>query len=188
MDLLAETKGLGATLPWLIVLLMATAYLMRRSYRYFGRRNDSRPIAHVPRPGKRGPAPLDLAGELARQEVQLHETARDLSARLDSKTSVLLQLVSRAERQIARLESLLEIAERGQSRGGDEETERSPAGIGHVLPGVLGDSSEESTPVDPSQAEVLALAGQGFSAVTIAHKVGRSLTDVQEILDRLTAP
>lgn len=96
----------------LFAVALAIVILLRRSYRYFGRRHrGERPVVRVAHDPKRwDPRPSDLSAELMRQEVQMHETARELSARLDSKIRVLEYLTATAEQQIGRLETLIERA------------------------------------------------------------------------------
>ncbi|MEX0937514.1 MAG: hypothetical protein WDZ59_06605 [Pirellulales bacterium] len=168
---------LTSALPWLLILVGATAYLLRRSYRRFGPSRDASPIAYVPRPGKGAAAqPSDPLAEIIRQEVHLHDAARELNARLDSKTSVLLHLVDRAEKQIQRLEALV-----GQLEGGN----RSAADTSPEGPTAENDSPGSRTTRssgDPLHSEIFELADQGYSEVTIAHRVGRRLGEVQDVL------
>jgi hypothetical protein len=50
---------------------------------------------------------LDSPDELVRWEVEMHEIARELSARLDTKIGVLAQLIRDADRASDRLEAAL---------------------------------------------------------------------------------
>jgi len=94
---------------------MLTMMLLRRSYRYFGKkrnRNDP-PIDAQPRPknGWTG-AHADATARIERQKVELHEYGRDVSAQIDSKLVLLNQLVAKSQSQIDRLETLLAEAEK----------------------------------------------------------------------------
>jgi len=97
-----------------MALIVAIIFLLRRSHRYFGRRGqDQSPVVSVSRvKGLSFAAANDAGAQLIREEVRMHETARELSARLDSKISVLEYLTGTAQQQIDRLEQLIEKAER----------------------------------------------------------------------------
>jgi hypothetical protein len=105
--------------PWValcMAMAVAIVILLRRSYRYFGRRSkDNRPVVHVPRADQaaRGTA-RDAEAQWLSEEVRMHETARELSARLDSKISILEYLTGMAQQQIERLETLLDKAQQIQ--------------------------------------------------------------------------
>ncbi len=103
-----------AQLPILLFLLgcaLLTSILLRRSYRYFGRgrrRQNQSPLEKQPRPeGKWSGAQRDSLAQVDRQQVELHEMARDISGQLNSKIIVLEQLIATSQRQIERMETLL---------------------------------------------------------------------------------
>ena len=101
-------------LAFCVALLVAIVILLRRSHRYFGRRGqDQTPVVRVSETKGLSVSAADDAGaRLIGEEVRMHETARELSARLDSKISVLEYLTGTAQQQIDRLEELIEKAER----------------------------------------------------------------------------
>jgi len=108
--LLADGDGSGFSqfLP-VAVLLVCLIYLLRRSFRYFRRgRNDTRPLVKVERPARAdSAAPLhDAPRDVLRWEVEMHETARVLSAQLDSKMAALQSLIRQAREEADRLERL----------------------------------------------------------------------------------
>ncbi len=92
---------------------MLTAILLRRSYRYFGKKRRPQPaLAKQARPqGQWSGAQADAAARLNRQEVELHELGRDITARIDSKMILLQELLNKSQAQIDRLETLLAQAE-----------------------------------------------------------------------------
>jgi hypothetical protein len=95
-----------------VAMIVAIIVLLRRSYRYFGRGGrDQPPLVRVSPPHDLA-AGDDASTQRMRDEVHLHETARALSARLDSKISILEFLTGTAEQQIERLQELVERAER----------------------------------------------------------------------------
>jgi DNA-directed RNA polymerase specialized sigma24 family protein len=146
---------------------------------------------------------------VARWEVGMHETARDLCGQLDSKMGALSALVHEADRAAARLEAALEAA--GQRP--DQTGAPAPA---------AGRPSDSSSPLDPlppqpaNQAEALKSAGAadrlsvsrhvsqeagklrpsideryeeiylladyGFAAAEIARRVGSPVGEVELIL------
>jgi len=95
-------------LMFLAALCVAISILLRRSYRYFGRRRSSAAVVRVPRPAREERAKRDAPKDLMAWEVQMHETARELSAQLDSKMRALEILIREADEKIARAEALSE--------------------------------------------------------------------------------
>jgi hypothetical protein len=89
-------------------LLILIVLLLRRSSGYFRRRRSSGPIVHVKRPPDE-PARLSpsASSSLDRYEVQLYDTARELTAQLDSKMAALQRLIHTARQEQARLEELI---------------------------------------------------------------------------------
>ena len=172
---------LADSIAWLaliLAMLVAIVILLRRSYRYFGRRSAREgPIAHVAKDTARwDPRPVDLSGELARQEVRMHETARELSAKLDSKIRVLQYLTSSAQQQIERLETLLEQA--GAVAGPRRQQER-PAAAG---PEPAAAAARGHRTLDPCREKVYRLADSGLSIPSIAHQAGMSLDEIRAVL------
>ena len=108
----------------------------------------------------------------------MHDTARDLSAQLDSKLSALGALVAEADRAAARLEAALERAAepvprtnnqaRSLQRG--EADERGEAGV----------RAAASRP--RRQEEIYTLADYGYEPAEIARRVGTPVGEVELIL------
>ena len=144
--------------------------LLRRVYRRLGRRRKNEPaIARVPRPTAGPRRQLsDAPPEIAQYEVQLHDKARELTAVLDSKMAALNALVQQSQQQIDRLETLL----------GDAE----PPAAAPRAASSQGPAAATAVSADAAEAELYLLADQGFSAVTIAHRLRRPLAEVQERL------
>ena len=102
--------------PWMMLLLgmvLLTGIMLRKSYRYFGRRRragySEPPIAAVPRPdGKWSGAQKDLLAQISRREVEMFELSRELTGTLDSKIIVLQELIAKSDRRIEELERLLQ--------------------------------------------------------------------------------
>ncbi|MCG8449698.1 MAG: hypothetical protein MI725_08970 [Pirellulales bacterium] len=90
---------------------LLTFILLRRSYRHFGKRrqSSSAPIERQHRPtGKWDGAQRDALAQIERQKVEMHEMSRELNGQLNSKILVLENLISQSQRQIERMEQLLE--------------------------------------------------------------------------------
>ncbi|MEO0529243.1 MAG: hypothetical protein AAF266_01565 [Planctomycetota bacterium] len=122
--LLAESTWLG---PAMFALGCAglTAILLRTAYRRLGKRKrggGSGPhIEAQARPTSTWDgAKQDAHARLSRQEVELHEMARDLTGQIDSKLILFQQLVAQSQQQIERLEALLREAETKREERGDE--------------------------------------------------------------------
>ena len=105
MTLLAANQ-----LPYLMFAagaLLAIVILLKRSYRYFGRRSRSGHITRVARPDTM-PNPADEARgsrDFDRWEVHMEERMRENTALLDSKMLALQTLLREADETIARLDA-----------------------------------------------------------------------------------
>ncbi len=90
----------------LVAMALLIAILLMRSYRYFSR--SKQPESHLvrtARPEEQKPGHnLEKPREMLRWEVQMHEAARELSGKLDSKMVALQHLINEADRAAARLE------------------------------------------------------------------------------------
>lgn len=103
------------TLPVLAFTLgcaMLTFILLKRSYRYFGRTSRSRgskPLELQPRPSSKWDGMhRDTLAVVERQKVEMHDMARELTGQLSTKIVVLEKLISDSQRQIDRMEMLVE--------------------------------------------------------------------------------
>ncbi len=140
-------------------------------------------------------------------EVEMHETARQLSARLDSKMGALEQLIHEADRAAARLEAALAAArpERSSAKtmtidpeaAGQAAEERSlgpppsqadalrSAGAVPAKP-LVGDPTETTVPTrladDRRYEEIYTLADYGLDTGEIAQRVGTPVGEVELIL------
>lgn len=122
-----------AKVSWPLLLFMAgcgllTWMLLKRSYRYFGRRNrsqNSSPIESQPRPTDPwSGVQRDALARLDREQVEMQERARDLSGQLNSKIIALEQLIATSAQQIERMETLL--AQSVQEENGEEQHPANP--------------------------------------------------------------
>lgn len=94
---------------------LLTMILIRMTYKRLGKRNRRRnepAIAAQPRPiTPWAGAHADVAARLNRQEVELHDRAREVTAQIDSKMILLRELIEQSQQQATRLEALLAEAE-----------------------------------------------------------------------------
>ena len=111
-----------ATVDTSTILALLGILVLWFSLKRFGRRtaksssqpSASRPASTLPLADSHH---LDAPTSVARWEVAMHETARDLMGRLDSKIVIVEQLVRRADQAAARLENVLQRIEQANRRG-----------------------------------------------------------------------
>ena len=119
MELLASVTTWGMFLLGVVLLIVI---LLRRSYRYYGpRRGRKKPPKKLTGDDPSHDQPLaDAPVHILRWQVEMHDTARDLKAELDSKMRALQVLVRMADEQGERaLEGL------ARARGSDPLRRRS---------------------------------------------------------------
>ncbi len=108
-----------------------------------------------------------------------------MSGMLDSKIRVLQHLIAQSQQQIERLEELLKQTE-DPAAGTSPPTPEAAASP--VAPAPVVPISTPTTPDNPQLPEILALADEGFSIATIAHRVGLPLQEVESILRERAGP
>jgi len=188
-------------LVFFLAMALTIWILLVQTQRYFNRRRTEtsqqlqvqikrRPLEH------RGGPPPDGPEEAFRWEVRMHETARELSALLDSKLSVLQALVAEADRAAARLEAALDRA--GVGHSANPET-RPPANQAEALQSIrpaepqssllpqASRSPDDSTAGRAAQQhrreEVYTLADYGYEASEIAQRLQLPVGEVQLMLN-----
>lgn len=209
MGLFAEVQY--STLFALLALVITTGWLLWRSHRYLARQDKaSSPSARTSRrrPPQTGPS-LDAPDEMIRWEVQMHETARELSGQLDSKMAALSHLIREADRAASRLEAALASAadvpnERPPAQESTEQRSDVPenpkplpslptdqaealksasaADRGSVARETAPEPGQSRPPADQRYEEVYLLADYGFDAPEIARRVGSPVGEVELIL------
>jgi hypothetical protein len=175
MGLLADILQRGLFLAGLAMVILV---LLRRSVKYATKPSRNRP--HAPPQPEANPKfnHLDAPGEIIRYQVQLHEMARELTARIDSKMLALQHLEREADLRIDRLETLLaRLASIGDPPLPGVAPYPIPPRGAEPAPAAAGANAT------PTQREIYSLADQGLSAATIAHRVHTPLVEVQQILD-----
>jgi hypothetical protein len=171
-------------------LALVIGWLLLQTHGHLSRqRRDDRPPARVARP-QRSTQGHGLAAppEVLRWEVQMRETARELSAQLDSKIGALQNLIAEADRAAARLEAAAARLPEGI---------RQPAPA-HPQPTTQAEALRASGPPDhptveaeyvplrPSagrrREEIYTLADDGLDTAEIARRVGSPVGEVELIL------
>ena len=173
----------------LAAILAATSMLLIRLRRYARRQKKSRSVVvrtDRPEPDERGHH-IGLPAEAMKWEVEMHQTARDLSAQLDSKMSALGHLVEEADRASARLETALEAAGSRLPPPAQPESLEANATDGSRPNAASADGNppEEATG-QQARDEIYMLADYGFDTRQIAGRLGILIGEVESILGSRT--
>lgn len=184
-------------------IVLAIFFLMRGSAAGWMRSrrnaNDPKEIERMLGSRSRDSALADAPAEVLRWQVEMHETARDLKAEIDSKLSALQALVVLARQEAERLEAAIRRAADG-GIGGDDAPRDTLAAIERLAdPAALDDpdklaevaaqcpSHASATAADPFHDNertiaIARLADRGHSSVEIARRLGRPLGEVELLL------
>lgn len=120
-------------------------------------------------------AASDVTAEILRSQVEFHEFARELQARLDNKVSALQALILEADRRIGHLERLRSDA--GYGEGGLGSPTRP-----HYLPLEGAENPELSPAVTSRYVAIYALADAGHGPASIAARLGEPIGEVEMVL------
>ncbi len=210
---LGGTTGVSQLLLLVAVVLIVGTTLLR-TQRYFSRmkRSGWRPPQVAGSRNTGGSVSVPPPDQLAAWEVQMHETARDLTGQLDSKMRALEVLIGQANEAAARLEAVLGQAAQhdtvGQPAGeslpvdapqaAQEHTEdlAEPPQVRSSQADALQAAVEQAGQAGASQPhdvleeestarrreEVYLLADYGFPPVEIARRVGVPIGEVELML------
>jgi hypothetical protein len=175
-------------------IALAAFFLMRGAWRRkagAGRAADSQ--ADVP---SRAGTPAAAPPELTRWQVEMHETARDLKAELDSKLAALQTLVALARQERALLERTIASArERDiEAAGGTlaaieslgdpaalEDSQRL-AEVASQIPLLPGEVSADLFERDRTSLAIGRLADRGLAPQVIAEELGLPIGEVELML------
>ena len=183
-------EGTTSTL-FLVGLVMVVAAVLFRAQWRGRRRGQVEPATW--------PAPPVRAGQAARPReaddwrVELHELARETSARLDAKMAALEQLIRDARRESTRLESLLADVEHRPAtfNGARPAASLSPDARPHNQAEALSAAREllARAPVEGNAGnaprrhdDVYALADAGLDSFAIAERLAAPIGEVELIL------
>jgi hypothetical protein len=182
---------------FLIALILVAGSLYLRSQRYFSRQKDD--AVSAVRPATLPPETPYTAvpQDLAQWEVEMHDTARQLSGQLDNKLAALGHLIREADRAAARLEAALSAtrpADSPQKEGVPPGPDEPPANQARALQAAgateepadaahAGSPSATSCPpADHRYEEIYLLADYGFDPAEIGRRVGMPVGEIQLIL------
>ncbi len=186
-------------LAFFVAIALTIWILLIHTQRYFNRRRAEMAqqfqvhVKRAPPEHRIGPPP-DGPDEAFRWEVRMHETARELSAVLDSKLSLLQALVAEADRAASRLEAALERAGAEQALQASQRPAHQAEALqairpsqsqtdGYVQPGNrLDDAGAEHAPQQRRREEVYTLADYGYEAAEIAQRLQLPIGEVQLML------
>lgn len=122
-------------------------------------------------------AARDVTAEILRSQIDFHEFARELQARLDNKLSALQALVLAADRRIAELERLRHDAVvQGAIGRGDA------AYVPHFGTDAAGRRVEHPSEATSRYAAIYALADAGHGAASIAARLGEPIGEIELVL------
>lgn len=173
----------GPTILFLAGLAVTCGVLLYRTHRQLARQ----PKGDLPSPAgfsqQASPAlrahRLEAPTDVRHWEVEMREIARELTAQLDSKASILQHLIRDARQQADRLEGLLARAE-GKSVPASSETDVSPPA--DRVQARLPSNIHAASPAARRHAEIYSLADSGLSSAAIANRLGSPIGEVELIL------
>jgi hypothetical protein len=188
---MAQLAG-SSVVTWICmaVLLLAAGMVLLRTQRYFARQART-PVSYDPPRGAPSGRAEPVPDAARHWEVEMEELGRELSARLDSKMSVLQHLIREADRAAARLESAMAaaspapkglMAPREPGRANQAEALFSSALGG-------GQTQDEGRPkaTQPGRYdEIYLMADYGHPAGEIAKRLGLPIGEVELILSLRT--
>ena len=185
-----EIPDINPSILLIAGLALAVFVLLRKSRALLGRpeqkdsQRDSNAAEVKSLLGQRGrdSALSDAPNEVLRWQVEMHQTARDLKAEIDSKYVALQALMRQAEEQRQRLEQSVERARRAGLAGSRDVLETienlaSDPAAAADLPPLAG---APRWPIDREHTfAIRELAGARHSADQIAQRMGLSVGDVE---------
>lgn len=204
--LLGETSS--ATFAALGMLALVVAWLLFRSQRYLARvRGETGRVTttRYQAPQREEPR-LEWPHEMIRWEVEMHDLARELSGKLDSKMGALEHLIREADRASSRLEAALDAAEarlrESTADPAPPARQAAPTGPHPACPRTQAESLGPGSPSDSRRAqlgtgtagespapppderyrEIHTLADYGYDAAEIARRVGSPVGEINLIL------
>jgi hypothetical protein len=224
---LFDQIGSPASFVFIIVVLGISFILLMRTSRYFNRQRREEPKwMREARPRYDGGATaysrsgdsstaapttppttsqryLDATPKTAQWEVDMHETARELKAQLDSKMSALQALIAEADRAASRLEVAIESRDDAHNAPPSNRIPSRASPLFNPKPGPqpAAEKSRAGLPANQAQAlrpapapavsgvstqnhkqEIYALADYGLSDSAIAQRLAMPIGEVELIL------
>jgi hypothetical protein len=199
----------GDASSWLLMagIALAAFFVLRTRFgagtrgRSGGEESSPPEIPRLSTRGKGAKSALDGPPDYLRWQVEMHETARDLKAELDSKLSALQSLVAIAARERERLEAAIARAERRQldiprdalaaiENLGDPAALDDPERMAEVargLPPPHGHIPADLFERNDRRLKIAELADRGAPPAEIARELGMSVGDVELLLSLRSA-
>ena len=148
-------------------VVVCTAVVVRRTFAKIG----TNPAGSTNRPDEDDDlVETTAARRVANLEVRLHDFAREVEARLETRAVELDALVAAADREIVRLSELVKNGTPAKDSGRADVSRSSVA-------------SASDLELSAGQAQmILHLHGAGFTTAEIAHMVGRPAEAVSAVL------
>lgn len=165
------TSFIGEIHPFVLVLfVLAFGFTMRRTAHRRWRNRKFDPIGNATKELATRQAASDA--QLSKHEVELHDIARVTEAKLQTKLAVMDEMVLQADREIERLESLL-----------DEIRDVPTPRLAEFRETTAEDGSEsfDNSPVEPDQF-IRLLRLSGYNPEEIANATKRPVADIRRIL------
>jgi len=177
----------------LVAVAITVCFLLMRSQRGFSRvSRDSAPLVPTSRPEREKPGyHADAPNDMLRWDVAMHETARDLSAQLDSKLGMLQHLIREADRAAARLEAALQASADLPGRDNSENAgalpvvapeSRTVSQAEALRSTGTGGVPEGDSASNVRYQEIYLLADYGYPSAEIAHRLGSPVGEIELIL------
>jgi DNA-directed RNA polymerase specialized sigma24 family protein len=180
-----STWGLAAALAALCYLALRSNWLRQR--RSANTEPDPQAIREACAPKSREPS-HHAPDEMLRWQVEMHETARDVKAEIDTKLVALQQLIILANEHAERLEALLARAEKTVNQeeatlaSGREILDRMENGAGPLPP--LDARAQGREVLTPAQAKLVRqLLSEEYTPAQIANYIGVPVADVEFFLN-----
>jgi hypothetical protein len=157
-------------------------------WRTFGRAGADEHSSHGTEESERAQARAE--GRIAHLEVRLHDFAREVEARMETRALQLDSLVVAGDREIIRLSTLLnQMSDSLGTRQPDvthfDDAPRAAAGTTQVAPPSRSGTPAVSPAVSPAQAEMaIHLDEAGYTVSEIAHIVGHEPEIVASLLKK----
>ncbi|MGV3605954.1 MAG: hypothetical protein ACO1RA_06070 [Planctomycetaceae bacterium] len=185
----------GLAVGGLLLMRARSAFAEKKDVLLDRRRHESsssEPITQLLGSESR-PRPIDdKPVEMLRWQVEMHETARDLKAEIDSKLVMLQALVSLAQEERARLEEVVARARKVSPETSSDSLltieQLGQASLSQVdaliesLPGLTAGEKGRPDALYEKKQSAQQLASAGLSPVTIGSRLGISTADVELLL------
>ena len=162
--------------------ILVVAFVLRRGI-VLGRRSRGRDVADEVRK-ERCAAEQSSVAQIRKLEVRLHDYSREIEGQMQTRISMLNQLVVEADREIGRLRQLLQTSRRTETA---TAMRRGPDIVGPPTAVNAAEPSGASHPVSPStdaqRRMVWHLQQAGYSAEQIGKLTDRPEAEVRAILE-----